>query len=49
MWDLIIDWEDPGGTGFDWEAQGAPFKVVRDEGFGNERFEEASIWNASLF
>ena len=48
VWDLIIDWEDPGGNRFDWEAQGAPFKVVRDEGFGNERFEEASIWNASL-
>ena len=46
VWDLILDWEDFGGAGFDWEAQGAPFKVVRAEGFGNERFEEASIWNA---
>ena len=48
VWDLIMDWEDPGGAGFDWEAQGAPFRVVRDEGFRNERFQEASIWNASL-
>ena len=48
VWDLILDWEDPGGAEFDWEAQGAPFKVVRAEGFRNERFQEASTWNASL-
>ena len=26
MWDLRVDYE---GDGFDWEAQGAPFKVTR--------------------
>ena len=32
--DLILEWRHPGGAAeFDWEAQGAPFKVVRGEGF----------------
>ena len=28
VWDMRIDWED---AEVDWEAQGAPFRVVRDE------------------
>ena len=32
--DLILEWRHPGGAAeFDWEPQGAPFKVVRGEGF----------------
>ena len=44
VWDLTIDWED---SGLDWRAQGAPFRVIREEEIGNERFRrETSIWNA---
>ncbi len=44
VWDMRIDWED---AEVDWEAQGAPFRVVRDEATGNEANAiETSIWNA---
>ena len=44
VWDMRIDWED---AEVDWEAQGAPFRVVRDERTGNEgNAIETSIWNA---
>ena len=42
VWDLRVDWED---AGVDWEAQGAPFKLVRDGRIGKESDAfETSIW-----
>ena len=43
VWDMRVDWED---AGVDWEALGAPFRVVRDERTGSEGDAvETSIWN----
>lgn len=44
VWVVRVDWED---VGVDWEARGAPFRVVRDGGSGMEGCErESSVWNA---
>ena len=44
VWDMRVEWED---AEVDWEVQGAPFRVVRDERIGNEgNAMETSIWNA---
>ena len=41
---MRVDWKD---AGMDWEAQGAPFRVLRDERTGKEGIAtETSIWNA---
>ncbi|CAD6570015.1 MAG: hypothetical protein ASARMPREDX12_003273 [Alectoria sarmentosa] len=43
MWDMRIDWED---TEVDWEAQGAPFRIVRDERTWDEgNTMLTSVWN----
>lgn len=47
VWDMRVDWED---AGVDWEAQGAPFRVVRDGMTGDEgNALEASIWMRDLW
>lgn len=44
VWEMRVDWQD---VGVDWEAQGAPFRIVRDEMIGDEGIAlETSIWNA---
>lgn len=45
VWDMRVDWED---AEVDWEAQGAPFRVVRCEGTGYEGDAiETSIWSSN--
>lgn len=44
VWEVRVDWE---GVGVDWEARGAPFRVVRGGGSGGEGSErESGVWNA---
>lgn len=44
VWEMRVDWKD---AGMDWEVQGAPFRVLRDERTGKEGIAtETSVWNA---
>lgn len=46
VWNMRVNWED---VGVDWEAKGAPFRVLRDERTGKEgNAVETSVWNDDL-